>query len=239
MLLLQIYFIVGLVCISNTLGTDHIDYLVEASPEGSDINPKIHNFENILNITTELNKKASLPCFVETNRKFIWMHTGRDEIISIATTIINGNRRLQIESKCMNTDSTDLTVRRGTSRQFRNSIFKKKKQTNGCWKNLVIDQIRLEDEGVYICQIDTMSSARVYLNVLVPPYLDKSLVSDYDAVEGTESSLGTSLTAVEGSDIDLYCNAGGKPTPIVNWYLTKNINTENNLLTGKRIFFAW
>jgi hypothetical protein len=40
------------------------------------------------------------------------------------------------------------------------------KLKNGCWRNMLLKDIKIEDEGLYICQIDTMSSFKVYLNIL-------------------------------------------------------------------------
>ena len=55
----------------------------------------------------------------------------------------------------------------------------------GCWHNLSITQILTKDEGLYICQIDTMSSARaVYLTVNVPPYLPVGIEDSMSVTEG-------------------------------------------------------
>jgi len=141
-----------------------------------------HN--KVINITTIYNQNAVLPCFVQTNRKFIWMHTDRDEIISIAQTIINGDNRLHIESECYDSEASETLKRHGVNNEksieefvYKYSKVKRRRQTtnatvnpnesaDGCWRNLQMTKVQLEDEGFYICQIDTMLSARVYLNVL-------------------------------------------------------------------------
>lgn len=38
--------------------------------------------------------------------------------------------------------------------------------TDGCWVYLVINSVNLYDEGLYVCQIDTMTSTWVQLNIL-------------------------------------------------------------------------
>lgn len=134
-----------------------------------------------LNVTTVYNHNAVLPCFVQSNRKFIWMHTDRDEIISIAQTIINGDNRLRIESDCYDSEASETLKRHGVHqgrsidefvykyanlKRKRRQDMKPNRSVDGCWRNLQIKKVQLEDEGFYICQIDTMSSARVYLNVL-------------------------------------------------------------------------
>lgn len=134
-----------------------------------------------MNVTTVYNHNAVLPCFVQSNRKFIWMHADRDEIISIAQTIINGDNRLRIESECYDSEASETLKRHGVHdgrsidefvdkyanlKRKRRQGTKPNRSVDGCWRNLHINKVQLEDEGFYICQIDTMSSARVYLNVL-------------------------------------------------------------------------
>lgn len=96
------------------------------------------------NITAVINKQVKLPCFIQNGRKYIWMHVKRDEILSIDNMVITPDRRFSIEK----TVSSDVD------------------QSGGCWVNLVINSVNLNDESVYICQIDTMSSSRVNLNIL-------------------------------------------------------------------------
>ncbi len=191
--MLKFYLLLGLIACVKSL-----DYIVETEDETQEVPIQLKSSSHSLikssqNVTVLLGKKAILPCFVLPNQKFIWMHTtsAGDKIISIGDTIITGDRRVQIDSTCLN--------------------------QSGCWKRLKIDKIQLVDEGFYVCQADTMRSARVYLNVLVAPYLKSD-------------SMRESLTVSEGDDIELICDADGRPKPTVSWYLTKKINADNNLL---------
>ncbi len=192
------------ILLSLLASTACLDYLVETDDTQDDyhIQPpppqpqRPATAKPTQNITVPLGKRASLPCFVQPNRKFIWMHTTptRDKIISIGDTVITGDSRARIDSAC----SPDT----------------------GCWKSLHIDKVQLEDAGVYICQADTMRSARVYLNVLVAPYLN--------------GSPRESLTVSEGADIELVCDVDGRPRPSVSWYLGQSVSAENSLLAVGR-----
>ena len=52
----------------------------------------------VLNLTGILSKQVKLPCVVERDRKFIWMRSERDEIISIDRTLISNDKRLSLDS---------------------------------------------------------------------------------------------------------------------------------------------
>ena len=135
--------------------TQEKDYMTRLDSEDK------HNW---LNITAVSNKKVQLPCFVEMNRKFIWMHSGRNEVISIGTNVLNNNKqRFSIDSKCYDSHSNRKSAEEFL---FEYSKFKEKSNAAGCWMNLIIESINSRDEGLYICQINTMSSAKVYLNIL-------------------------------------------------------------------------
>lgn len=144
------------------------------------------NFEfNKLNITSILNKQIKLPCFIQTGRKFIWMHANRDEILSIDSNIITGDRRFSIEQtqECSNFDEPKLptVVAKPTTNftqttsdlllpNFDMSVANSGGGGGGCWVYLIINSVNLYDEGMYVCQIDTMTSTLVYLNILGKPY---------------------------------------------------------------------
>lgn len=141
-----------------------------------------------INLTSIMSKQAKLPCFVQSGRKFIWMQANRDEILSIDANVITGDRRFSIEqtNRCRMAAGTNSQRRDAatvsimglgnyTSRDelsdddsdFPSLSFSP--DTHGCWVFLIINGASLYDEGLYVCQIDTMTSTWVYLNILGKP----------------------------------------------------------------------
>ncbi len=59
----------------------------------------------------------------------------------------------------------------------------------------------------------------------MPPYLNKN-PHEFDTINLKESSLSTSLSFHEGSDVNLACNAIGRPVPRIRWYLAKSDESE-------------
>lgn len=112
-----------------------------------------------VNLTSIVSKQAKLPCFVQAGRKFIWMQANRDEILSVDANVITGDRRFSVE---MTNQCTDELNRTSTGRR-RSSLAV---DGDGCLVYLVINGVSLYDEGLYLCQIDTMTSTLVYLNIL-------------------------------------------------------------------------
>ena len=139
------------------LSDDNDIFVDEINTEFKSINFSIFADQNL---TAIVDKQTRLPCFVEYGRKFIWMQTKRDLIIAIDNNVIASDRRFKLETKC-----STLPHNRLRQAEF---IFKysSSKDLNGCWNNLVIENVHLDDESLYICQIDTMLSTRVNLNVL-------------------------------------------------------------------------
>lgn len=64
----------------------------------------------------------------------------------------------------------------------------------------------------------------------MPPYLNKNPL-EFDTINLKESSLSTSLSFHEGSDVNLACNAVGRPAPTIRWYLNKSAVSKPILLT--------
>ncbi|XP_022221884.2 protein turtle homolog A [Drosophila obscura] len=83
---------------------------------------------------------------------------------------------------------------------------------------LKIDNIRIEDEGVYRCRVDFRNSPtrnlKINLTVIVPP--DRPII--YGQNRHEKASNVESFN--EGNDIVLSCEvSGGRPRPNVTWYL--------------------
>ncbi|XP_063433661.1 limbic system-associated membrane protein-like isoform X3 [Mytilus trossulus] len=73
--------------------------------------------------------------------------------------------------------------------------------------NLLIHDVKYEDAGKYVCQINTkpVKTKTVMLHVLVPPKINVSLSSG-------------DIIAREGDTVTLTCNVSGIPAPTVHWY---------------------
>ncbi|XP_067617196.1 uncharacterized protein side-IV isoform X2 [Eurosta solidaginis] len=90
---------------------------------------------------------------------------------------------------------------------------------------LKIDNVRIEDEGVYRCRVDFRNSPtrnlKINLTVIVPP--DRPIIygpSRHDKASNVESFN-------EGTDIVLACEVtGGRPRPNVTWYLDNTVIDE-------------
>jgi hypothetical protein len=174
------------------------------------------------NISVQMSKQAKLPCFVEFNRKYVWLDANKDQIISIDSNIIANDRRFSIElsNDCFwllqTIDKTD-----GNKPSF-----------NGCWIYLIINYVLLNDESLYICQTDTMYSTSVYLTVLVSPYLIRSVYLNHK--HAIKNLYQNSLNVIEGNGVELICEAAGKPKPITKWF-SKDSSNSSTFLRSKKI----
>jgi len=79
--------------------------------------------------------------------------------------------------------------------------------TQFTWK-LRIRAIQFPDEGMYQCFVLTTLNSRArderYVSVVLRPYMDPQQTSSDQAAD-------------QGDDIELTCNATGKPTPTIEW----------------------
>ncbi|EDV92962.1 hemicentin-1 [Drosophila grimshawi] len=91
---------------------------------------------------------------------------------------------------------------------------------------LKIDNVRIEDEGVYRCRVDFRNSPtrnlKINLTVIVPP--DRPII--YEPNRHDKTSNVESFN--EGNDIVLACEvSGGRPRPNVTWYLDNAVIDES------------
>nr|XP_017021487.1 protein turtle homolog A isoform X1 [Drosophila kikkawai]XP_017021488.1 protein turtle homolog A isoform X1 [Drosophila kikkawai] len=91
---------------------------------------------------------------------------------------------------------------------------------------LKIDNIRIEDEGVYRCRVDFRNSPtrnlKINLTVIVPP--DRPIIYGQNRHE----KAGNVESFNEGNDIVLTCEvSGGRPRPNVTWYLDNTAIDES------------
>ncbi|XP_073816419.1 LOW QUALITY PROTEIN: sidestep III [Musca autumnalis] len=100
---------------------------------------------------------------------------------------------------------------------------------------LQVDNIQLDDEGVYRCRVDFQNSPtrnhRINLTVIVPPH--QILV--YDA-SGRDVA-GAVGPLFEGDNIVLTCEVrGGRPEPIVTWMNgTQQLESGNGVSMGRHV----
>ncbi|XP_052899973.1 hemicentin-1 [Anopheles moucheti] len=91
---------------------------------------------------------------------------------------------------------------------------------------LLVDEIKLSDEGMYRCRVDFRNSPtrnlKINFTVIVPP--DRPII--YDSRRREKAN--TVEPYSEGSDIALICEVkGGRPRPNVTWYLDNSVIDES------------
>ncbi|XP_064104112.1 neurotrimin-like, partial [Macrobrachium nipponense] len=82
---------------------------------------------------------------------------------------------------------------------------------------LTINQVKKENQGVYMCQINTKPIQKQlgYLHVVVPPVIDD------------ETSSGDVIVD-EGEDVMMTCDARGDPHPVIRWVRERSANISLN-----------
>ncbi|XP_029055041.1 lachesin-like [Osmia bicornis bicornis] len=134
--------------------------------------------EEIGNITVPAGRNVKLSCSVKDlgQYKVAWMLFEKSAILTVQHHVITRNPRI--------------------------SVSHDKHRT---W-SLHIKDVQEDDEGRYMCQINTATAKTQYgyLHVVVPPNIE-----DYQ----------TSSDAIvrEGSNVTLTCKATGSPTPTISW----------------------
>ncbi|XP_067623332.1 uncharacterized protein side-III [Eurosta solidaginis] len=107
--------------------------------------------------------------------------------------------------------------------------------TNKQPAKLTVENIQLDDEGVYRCRVDFQNSPtrnhRINLTVIVPPH--QILV--YDA-SGRDVA-GAVGPLLEGDNIVLTCEVrGGRPEPVVTWLNgTRQLESGNGVSMGRHV----
>ncbi|XP_046639472.1 lachesin-like [Daphnia pulicaria] len=152
------------------------------------------------NQTVTLGAEAVLSCHVAHlgGYKVGWIKSDSKAIQAIHTHVITHNTRVSV-------------------RHFGHSVWQ-----------LVIADVQREDEGLFMCQINTdpMKSQVAYLRVVVPP-----------EIEPTDSGTNDVMTS-EGSSIKLGCKAKGDPTPVVRWHREDGEDITMRTVNGERLRFA-
>ncbi|XP_076356581.1 lachesin-like isoform X2 [Tachypleus tridentatus] len=147
--------------------------------------------EPIPNVTIAEGRSLTLACVVENLEpyKVSWIHINRHMLLSLHDAVITRNPRFRITH---NGHST--------------------------WV-LHIDNVQKEDQGQYMCQINTnpMISQSGHVTIVVPPKIDDNTTSSDREVK-------------EGSHVALQCRASGIPTPNITWRREDN----QQIMLGKK-----
>lgn len=144
------------------------------------------------NITAIAGETANLPCAVERKGEYM--------VIWLNTKI--------------------TVISRDDSRFIDDSRISVERPKTKDW-NLMIREVRYNDSGKYMCQMNTspVQVKNVYLFVKVPP----EIIEDWT---------DTRFRVNEGATIELVCNATGVPLPVVTWYKDGNLLKVPDLNNG-------
>ncbi|XP_073993921.1 lachesin-like isoform X2 [Rhodnius prolixus] len=130
------------------------------------------------NITVPAGRPVRISCSVKNlgSYKVAWMHFEQSAILAVHSHVITRNPRITVSH-----------------------------ENHRTW-NLHISDVKEEDGGTYMCQINTATAKTQlgYLNVVVPPDIEDSLSS-------------SDVITREGSNITLSCKATGSPEPTIKW----------------------
>ncbi|XP_064474773.1 hemicentin-1-like [Ornithodoros turicata] len=134
--------------------------------------------ETIPSLTVAAGRNAVLKCVVESlgNYTVAWLNVDKQTLLALHTHVIVQNERIRVSHSAHRT-----------------------------WQ-LEIRDVRPEDTGYYMCQINTrpMKTQVGYLNVVVAPYFVDAFTT-------------RNLTARENSNVSFRCEARGNPQPKVTW----------------------
>ncbi|XP_054712957.1 lachesin-like [Uloborus diversus] len=157
---------------------DISQFQLDMSPEPIPEGPEPQFADVIPNVTIAAGRDVTLPCVVEGlgNYKVAWIHTDRHTLLTLHDRVITKNSRYRI-----------------THNNYRT-----------WW--LTIQDVKEDDSGHYMCQINTSPMIHLVgiIQVVVPPKLIENMTSsDTDVREGT--------------DVSLKCHASGSPPPQIKW----------------------
>ncbi|XP_055389335.1 lachesin [Condylostylus longicornis] len=135
----------------------------------------------IENITVPAGRNVKLACSVKNlgTYKVAWMHFEQSAILTVHNHVITRNPRI--------------------------SVTHDKHDKHRTWF-LHINNVQEEDEGRYMCQINTITAKTQFgfVRVVVPPNIDDALTS-------------TDIIAHEGENVTMRCHATGSPEPSIKW----------------------
>ncbi|XP_071549820.1 uncharacterized protein [Panulirus ornatus] len=147
------------------------------TPAQAEVRPSLATLQQ--NLTVVAGRTVKLTCVVENlaNYKVAWMHYGLMGriVLTVDTVVITKNPRVSL-----------LRERGGAS-----------------W-SLVIANVTTTDQGIYLCQVNTVPPGKLYfqISVLVPPRISRP---------------PEDVVVAEGEDVVLECEAMGDPQPSLTW----------------------
>ncbi|KAG4079531.1 hypothetical protein HA402_005228 [Bradysia odoriphaga] len=146
----------------------------------------------IENITVTQGRNVILKCSVRNLGPFkvAWIHFEQSAILTVHNHVITRNPRI--------------------------SVTHDKHDKHKTWF-LHINNVKEEDRGRYMCQINTVTAKTQfgYLHVVVPPNIEDALTS-------------TDVVVREGANVTLKCRATGSPKPSVKWKRDDNSKISIN-----------
>nr|XP_045612392.1 uncharacterized protein LOC123766946 [Procambarus clarkii] len=149
-----------------------------------------------LNVTVAAGRQAKLTCLVENlaDYKVAWTHYGRRgrAVLTVDTVVITKNDRVSLAKE-----------RGGTS-----------------W-SLVITNVTTTDQGLYLCQLNTVPPHKLYFHITVVAILDfvecVMVMMSASPASPVIVRPPEDVVAVEGEDVVLECEAKGDPEPVLTW----------------------
>ncbi|XP_074599315.1 lachesin-like isoform X2 [Brevipalpus obovatus] len=152
----------------------------------------------IKNISVSLGKEAVLQCTVDNlgDHKIIWLREDPEvTLLTMHTSVIVGDTRLKVTN-----------------------------DNNKQW-SLHIRNVTENDRGTYICNVNSepQISRKVFLDILVPPFI----------VE--EETSKANVVVDERSRLSLRCKASGYPTPTVIWRREDSRSLSIGFVGGKKL----
>ncbi|KAG1655517.1 Lachesin [Nymphon striatum] len=155
-----------------------------------------HFRKSYANLSVTIGQDARLICTVIGlgNYKVAWIKVDTQTILSLDSRVITNDPRIRVT------------------------------HTNHINWVLHISDVRFQDRGYYMCQVNTqpMKSYTIYLDTVVPP----------DIIEESTSS---DLSIREDTDLNLHCHANGFPIPKVSWQREDGRKIEIFKSSGKRV----
>lgn len=135
--------------------------------------------DRIGNKTAVIGENVELSCVVENlgSYRVAWIRVESQTILTIHTHVITRNYRISLSHR-----------------------------DHQHW-NLNISDVREQDRGSYMCQINTVPMKKQvgYLEVVVPPQF-------------TNTERSSEILAREGTNVTLGCTVTGHPHPVVTWH---------------------
>ncbi|KAG1655512.1 Lachesin [Nymphon striatum] len=167
-----------------------------------------HFRKSYANLSVTIGQDARLICTVIGlgNYKVAWIKVDTQTILSLDSRVITNDPRIRVT------------------------------HTNHINWVLHISDVRFQDRGYYMCQVNTqpMKSYTIYLDTIETfgVHLHHFILVPPDIIEESTSS---DLSIREDTDLNLHCHANGFPIPKVSWQREDGRKIEIFKSSGKRV----